>query len=132
MADIVATLATIATGLRTISGLNVHADGLWPDSVNPPAALIAPEGEADLSLDMSATTQRIKLIVVVKGGGGYESAQTALLPYCANSGAKSVRAALRTALGSALLTANRRDYGNFEIGGALHAGASWDLEVICQ
>lgn len=132
MADLEATLATIAAGLDTIAGLRVHADGLWPDAVNPPAALIEPTTSEPLTLDESSLVEHIRVIVVVRGGGPYVSAQKALLPYCANTGASSVRAALRTALGGALISANRREYGVFEIGEARMAGAAWDLEVICE
>lgn len=131
MASLTATLATIATGLDTISGLRVHADGLWPDVVNPPAALVKPNGNDPLVLDESIVTESIEVVVVVQGGGPYTSAQKALLPYCANSGSASVPAALRTALGSALVSLKRREYGTFEIGDVVLAGAAWDLEVIC-
>mgnify|MGYP006890127776 CR=1 FL=1 len=59
-----------------------------------------------------------------------ESAQKALDPYCASSGAQSVQAALMAGLGAALNSLTRREYGVFEIGGAFLAGAAWDLEVI--
>ena len=38
MADVAAIREQIGTALATISGLRVHVDGLWPDTVNPPAA----------------------------------------------------------------------------------------------
>lgn len=130
MADIASVRVAIATALDTIDGLRVHTAGLWPDQVSPPAALIKPTTDSPLSLDESALIERFEVVVVVKGGGPYESAQKALDPYCASTGAKSVKAALQTGLGGALLSANRRDYGVFEISGMLHAGAAWDLEVI--
>ena len=130
MADVAAIREQIGTALATISGLRVHADGLWPDTVNPPAACIKPTTSEPLVMDWSTMRERFEVVVVVRGGGPYESAQKALDPYCASSGAQSVQAALMAGLGAALNSLTRREYGVFEIGGAFLAGAAWDLEVI--
>ncbi len=130
MADVAAIREQIGTALATISGLRVHPDGLWPDTVNPPAACIKPLGNDPMVMDWSTMRERFEVVVVVRGGGPYESAQKALDPYCASSGAQSVQAALMAGLGAALNSLTRREYGVFEIGGAFLAGAAWDLEVI--
>lgn len=130
MADVAAIREQIAAALDTISGLRVHADGLWPDTVNPPAACIKPTTSEPATLDWSTMLERFEVVVVVRGGGPYESAQKALDPYCASTGASSVQAALMAGLGATLNSLSRREYGVFEIGGAFLAGAAWDLEVI--
>lgn len=130
MADVAAIREQIATALATISGLRVHPDGLWPDTVNPPAACIKPTTSEPLVMDWSTMRERFEVVLVVRGGGPYESAQKALDPYCASTGAASVQAALQAGLGAMLVSLGRREYGVFEIGGALLAGAAWDLEVI--
>lgn len=130
MADLGTVRTSIATALDTIPELRVHTGGLWPDSVNPPAALLKPLSDRPLSLDESTLIESFELIVVVRGGGPYESAQKALDLFCSNTGSKSVKAALQTGLGGLLLSANRRDYGVFEIAGVEMSGAIWTLEVI--
>ena len=130
MADVAAVREQIAAALGTISGLRVHADGLWPDTVNPPAACIKPTTNAPAVLDWSTLYERFEVVLVVRGGGPYESAQKALDVYLASTGALSVQAALQAGLGTALNNLSRREYGVFEIGGVLLAGAAWDLEVI--
>lgn len=130
MADLGTVRTSVATALATITGLRVHSGGLWPDSVNSPVALLKPQSDAPMSLDETTVIERFELVVVVKGGGQYESAQKALDPYCSNTGSKSVKAALQTGLGGLLLSANRRDYGVFEVSGMEMAGAAWNLEVI--
>lgn len=140
MADLGTLRTTIATALDTIpavgSGnsalpaLRVHSGGLWPDTVNPPAALIRPVSDAPMSLDETTVVETFEIIVVVQGGGLYESAQKTLDLYCSNTGTHSVKAALQTALGGLLLSCNRREYGTFEIGGVVLAGAQWTVEVI--
>lgn len=130
MTDIAAIRVAIATALKAIDGLRVHDDGLWPDAVNPPAALIKPTTDRPLSLDESTLVEMFEVVVVVKGGGPYESSQKALDGYVSSTGAQSIKAALQAGLGGALLSANRRDYGVFEVGGTVLSGAAWDLEVI--
>lgn len=130
MADVAAIREQIADALATIGGLRVHPDGLWPDTVNPPAACIKPLGNDPMVMDWSTLYERLEIVLVVKGGGPYESAQKALDPYLASTGERSVQAALMAGLGTALNKLNRREYGVFEIGGAFLAGAAWDLEVI--
>ena len=68
MADVAAIREQIAAALDTISGLRVHADGLWPDTVNPPAACIKPTTSTPATLDWSTMLERFEVVVVVRGG----------------------------------------------------------------
>lgn len=137
MADLGTLRTTIAAALDAIPAvsakvpaLRVHSGGLWPDTVNPPAALIRPVSDTPLSMDETTLVETFEILVVVQGGGMWESAQKTLDLYCSNTGTYSIKAALQTALGGLLLSCNRREYGTFEIGGAVLAGAQWTVEVI--
>lgn len=126
------TIPAIGSGKTAIPPLRVHAGGLWPDTVNPPAALIRPTSDDPMSLDETVLVQRFEIIVVVQGGAMYESSQRVLDFYCSNTGTWSVKAALQTALGGLLLSCNRREYGTFEVGGVVLAGAQFAVEVISE
>ena len=124
-------VSTIVTALDGIAGLRVDVAG-WPDVVSPPAALLTPTDQADAVLDESVTVESFELLVVVQDGGSFRAAQKALHPYTSRTGASSVKAVLRAALGGNLLSCNRQRFGRFEINGTPYPGVQFALEVISQ
>lgn len=121
-----ATLAAVRDALQarlgTISGLRVH--DTWPDTVNPPFAIIRPLS-ADPHLVIGAAASGIYVLEVTVGVqlSTYRMAQDALDPYLATSGTQSITATIEAdpRLGGVVdyaIPSVWRDYGGIQINSA--------------
>lgn len=135
-----ATLAAIRDGLKTrlaIAGLRAH--DVWPDSINPPAALVRPRAMLPpdaMSLGNRRLTFEILLVVASVQSAGLARAQEQLDTYLNEVGDKSIIAALngdRTLGGIAsTLEVSWRDYGVHEVpagSGVNYSAAVFDVTV---
>lgn len=92
--DITSVRLGLETNLATVSGLRVSH--VWPDSVNPPAALVTYGGPEFLRRNTLDRTHEANfdVVLVVSLAGNRENAQDALDAYLDTSGSGSVIAAL--------------------------------------
>ncbi len=140
-----ATIAAIRDGLKdriaTIDGL--HGYDVWPDNVEPPAAIVVPKrgmyhqamgnpGHTNLEFEvilLAAAVQR-----------GYVRGQNAVDPYLDDAGSSSIKGAIEgdPTLGGIVTTTKVtgwRDYGSLSVnnetivGGLEYWGAKLDVEV---
>lgn len=130
-----ATLGQVRDGLQTrlatISGLRTHAT--WPDTVNPPAALVRPLGSTFDQRYGNGTVIHFEIVLVLQLGT-LRTAQDALDAYLDPSGASSIVAAIegdRTLGGYAdtLAVLGWHDYGGLEIGTVAYLGVKFDCDV---
>lgn len=126
MASLAAVRTAVATALSGISGLRVESDGVWPDRVNLPAALVRPDDSEPMTLDWSTRREGLELVVAVDARGGMKRAETSLDAFY-----DSVYTAL-TANMAGLMSLRRTTYGVVEIDGAEYLGFTLRLEVIDQ
>jgi hypothetical protein len=128
--NIAAVTDELAEALGAISGLRVSP--YWAGAVSTPAAIVGPpESDFDASLGRGADRWTIHITVVVDKIDG-RIGRALLSPYCAGSGAGSVKAAVEafepTAYDSARVT--RFVVGGVDIGGTEYLGATFDVDVI--
>lgn len=128
------TLAAIRTGLQTrlatISGLRAY--DVWPDTVNPPAAIVKPKSLGYLTFGGSKTIG-MEIVVAVQLSR-LDRGQDTLDPYIDLTGASSIIAAIVAddTLGGAancVLIGGWRDYDVLKINDVDYMGAILDLEV---
>ena len=130
-----ATLSQVRDGLKTrlatISGLRAH--DTWPDTVNPPAALVRPTSGGFGESYGNGTRFDFEIVLVLQLGT-LRQAQDALDAYLDSSGSSSIVAAIegdRTLDGYAdtLAVTGWRDYGGLEIGTVTYLGCKFDCQV---
>jgi hypothetical protein len=122
----------IATNLATITGLRTK--GIIPGQVNPPYAVITPEGiDYHRSFNNGFNTYNFTITVVV-GQADSRSAQNTLDAYCTPSGASSIRSAIesdKTLSGKAfdVMVSEMRNYGSTTIGETTYLAAEFTCAV---
>jgi hypothetical protein len=122
----------IATNLATITGLRTK--GIIPGQVNPPYAVITPEGiDYHRSFANGFNTYNFTITVVV-GQADSRSAQNTLDAYCTPSGASSIRSAIesdKTLSGKAfdVMVSEMRNYGSTTIGETTYLAAEFTCAV---
>ena len=122
----------IATNLATITGLRTK--GIIPGQVNPPYAVITPEGiDYHRSFNNGFNTYNFTITVVV-GQADSRSAQKTLDAYCTPSGASSIRSAIesdKTLSGTAfdVMVSEMRNYGSTTIGETTYLAAEFTCAV---
>lgn len=131
-----ATVGAIRDGLKvrlaTITGLRTH--DVWPDQVNPPAAVVNPvSGNYEQTFSDTQANYVFEIIVVVQAGT-LRSAQDALDAYL-GTGSGGICAAMLgdvtlAGIVDTLFVRGFRDYGQIEINGAPYLGAVVDVEVV--
>jgi hypothetical protein len=130
--DLAAVCTGIKTRLATISGLN--ALDRIPGSITAPCAWPQPtSGEYDESFE-GEQGLTFKIVVAAGGVADIAQAQTLLMAYVAESGAKSIKAAIEAdaTLGGKVdgcRVERWRDYGMLQMGNLQFVGVVFDLEV---
>ncbi len=140
-----ATIAQIRDGLQarmaTIAGL--HAYDVWPDNVEPPAAIVVPKkGDYHQAMGNPGHTHQEYEIILLAAPvqRGYIRGQDKIDPYLDDAGSSSIKAAIEAdkTLGGIVTTTKVvgwRDYGSLSInnetiaGGLEYWGAKLDVEV---
>lgn len=132
MASIATLRDKIATNLATISGL--RSTGYIPDNINPPYAIVSPNGVVyNRALNNGLTEYNFTVSVIV-GRADERTAQRNLDAYCSPSGTSSIKSAVesdKTLAGNAydLRVTNMRNYGSTTIGETTYLAAEFDLVV---
>lgn len=132
MASISTLRDKIALNLTTISGL--RASGAIPDNINPPYAIVTPNGVVfNRALNNGLTEYNFTISVIV-GRASERSAQNSLDAYCSSTGASSIKGAVesdKTLGGNAydLRVTNMRNYGSTTIGEITYLAAEFDLVI---
>jgi hypothetical protein len=122
----------IATNLATITGL--RTSGVIPGQVNPPYAVISPEGiDYHRAFHNGFNTYNFTITVVV-GQADSRSAQNTLDAYCSPSGASSIKSAIesdKTLSGKAfdVMVSEMRNYGSTTIGETTYLAAEFTCAV---
>ena len=122
----------IATNLSTISGL--RTTGHIPGQINPPYAVISPDGiEYHKAFRNGFNTYNFTISVVV-GQAESRTAQTILDAYCSPTGATSIKSAIesdKTLAGKAfnLVVSDMRNYGSTTIGETTYLAAEFSCAV---
>lgn len=133
MASIGAIRDGLAAKLATISGLRV-----WdtiPEDLEPPAAVVrpAPGSFVRYRRTQSGSTELTFVITVVVSATWTRTAQDALDEYLANTGSKSVLAAMDgavTGVDDFIEVAEATNYGEVVIAGVSYFGADFIVEVM--
>ena len=122
----------IATNLATISGLRTSAT--VPDDVNPPIAVVAPQGITfDTSFARGLDTYEFNVLVIV-GRVDERTAQNLLDGYCNPTGATSIKTAIesdRTLGGEVqdLRVTEMRNYSSVPVGEITYLAAEFVVTV---
>jgi hypothetical protein len=122
----------IATNLATIAGL--RTSGVIPGQVNPPYAVISPEGiDYHRAFANGFNTYNFTITVVV-GQADSRSSQKTLDAYCTPSGASSIKSAIesdKTLSGKAfdVMVSEMRNYGSTTIGETTYLAAEFTCAV---
>jgi hypothetical protein len=122
----------IATNLATITGL--RTSGFIPAQVNPPYAVISPDGiDYHRAFANGFSTYNFTITVVV-GQADSRSAQNMLDAYCSPSGASSIKSAIesdKTLSGKAfdVMVSEMRNYGSTTIGETTYLAAEFNCAV---
>ena len=122
----------IATNLATIAGLRTGAT--IPDNVNPPFAIIAPNGVEYHQSFKNGLSRYSFTVTLVVGRASERSAQNALDAYCSPTGSSSIRVAVesdKTLSGKAFdcVVTAMRNYGSISLGDNTYLAAEFDLVV---
>ena len=132
------TLATVRTGLQTrlatISGLRVY--DVWPDQINPPAAIVKPLRLVPHTTFASRGSMFFEVVLALQIAT-LERGQNALDPYLDFSGSQSLVAAIEgdTTLGGAaedIVINEVTDYGVIKIDDIDYIGARLEMEVFTK
>ena len=122
----------IATNLATISGLRTSST--VPDDVNPPIAVVAPQGITfDTSFARGLDTYEFNVLVIV-GRVDERSAQNRLDGFCNPTGSSSIKTALesdKTLGGEAqnLRCTEMRNYSSLPVGELTYLAAEFAVTV---
>lgn len=126
MADLGAQRTAIAAALDDVSGLRVNAEGLWPDTMNLPSALVRPaDDNRPLAMDFTSWLEHYEIVIVASLASGLTRGQRSL-----DDLYDSVVSALIAGLAGALINVNRQSYGVLEIDNIQVMGAVLRLEMI--
>ena len=122
----------LATSLATISGL--RTSGVIPGQVNPPYAIISPDGiEYHKAFANGFNTYNFTITVVV-GQADSRTAQSLIDAYCSPSGASSIKSALESnktlsGLVFDVMVSDMRNYGSTTIGETTYLAAEFNCAV---
>ncbi len=122
----------LAANLATISGL--RTSGVIPGQVNPPYAIVSPDGiEYHKAFANGFNTYNFTITVVV-GQADSRTAQTLIDAYCSPSGTASIKSAIesnKTLSGKAfdLVVSDMRNYGSTTIGETTYLAAEFSCAV---
>jgi hypothetical protein len=132
VASITAIRSGLATNLATITGLRSGAT--IPDNVNPPYAIISPNGvQYHRAFNNALSTYNFTVTVVV-GRVSERTSQNSLDAYCSPTGSSSIRVAVesdKTLGGVAFdtIVTGMRNYGSVTIGDNTYLAAEFDIAV---
>jgi hypothetical protein len=122
----------LATRLATITGLRTGAT--IPDNVNPPYAIISPNGvQYHRAFNNALSTFNFTVMVVV-GRVSERTSQNSLDAYCSPSGSSSIRVAIEAdkTLGGVVfdtIVTGMRNYGSVTIADNTYLAAEFDIAV---
>ena len=122
----------IATNLATISGLRTSAT--VPDDVNPPIAVVAPQGITfDTAFARGLDTYEFQVLVIV-GRVDERSAQNKLDAFCNPTGSQSIKTAIESdpTLGGEsndLRVTEMRNYSSLPVGELTYLAAEFAVTV---
>lgn len=138
MADVAALRDAIADRLETITGLRCHS--VWPDTLNPPAAMVVPLHQPNRLTFAGNYRHHIFEVTVAVQIGTLRTAQDALDAYWSDTGSSSIEAAIRgdETLGGLALgipSIEGTDYGVDVVIGeppsaVTYLGAKWRVEIM--
>ena len=132
MASITDIRSGLATRLATITGLRTGAT--IPDNVNPPYAIISPNGvQYHRAFNNALSTFNFTVMVVV-GRVSERTSQNSLDAYCSPSGSSSIRVAIEAdkTLGGVVfdtIVTGMRNYGSVTIADNTYLAAEFDIAV---
>lgn len=132
MASITAIRSGLATNLGTITGLRTGAT--IPDNVNPPYAIVAPNGvDYHRAFNNALSTYNFTVTLVV-GRVSERTSQNSLDAYCSPTGTSSIRVAVesdKTLGGVAFdtIVTGMRNYGSVTIAENVYLAAEFDIAV---
>ena len=129
--DLGAVMDEVSEQVDTIAGLRCFA---WPpDSITPPAAIVAypEEIQLDATYDRGADTMTLPLIVAV-GKAHDRSTRDRVADYCDGSGAKSIKAVVESGTYTAFdsVRVARVEFDVVTIGGIDYLAALFELDII--
>lgn len=129
----VSTIRTgLATNLATITGLRTSAT--MPDAINPPIAIVVPEGITFDSVMARGMDEYSFTIMVIVGRADARTSQSKVDDFCNPTGAGSVKTALesdRTLSGAAqtLRVTEMRSYTSITAGDVVYLAAEFAVTV---
>jgi hypothetical protein len=132
VASITAIRSGLATNLGTITGLRTGAT--IPDNVNPPYAIVAPNGvDYHRAFNNALSTYNFTVTLVV-GRVSERTSQNSLDAYCSPTGTSSIRVAVesdKTLGGVAFdtIVTGMRNYGSVTIAENVYLAAEFDIAV---
>ena len=130
------TISTIRTGLATnlatITGLRTSAT--MPDAINPPIAIVVPEGITFDSAMARGMDEYLFTIMVIVGRADARTSQSKVDDFCNPTGAGSVKTAIesdRTLGGAAqtLRVTEMRSYTSITAGDVVYLAAEFAVTV---
>jgi hypothetical protein len=119
-----------------IGSLHVEPDGLWPDQINPPAAVVEPsDGDYEVSFNTDDGSVVLEVLILTSLTPGRRAARQALNAYLSSSSDESVPAAILRdvtlgGVADTLFVRRFNNYGEFEIDGVKYMGAKVIVEVL--
>ena len=123
----------IATNLATISGLRTSAT--VPDDVNPPIAVVAPQGITfDTSFGRGLDTYEFQVLVIVGRVDELPAPKTKLDAFCNPTGSQSIKTAIEsdsTLSGESndLRVTEMRNYSSLPVGELTYLAAEFAVTV---
>lgn len=131
MASITALRNGLATNLLTAG---VRSGATIPDQINPPFAVVAPNGATYHKAFNNALTQYDFTVTLIVGRASERSGQNALDLYCSSTGSSSIRLAVESdkTLGGVAydtVVTDMRNYGSIVIGETTYLAAEFNVAV---
>lgn len=135
MADLTAARVALAKTLSDIAG--IRASPIFTAQVNPPAAIVMPQGRQSIRFDALGGSISFLLMVQLLASYAEDSGSQAQLDAWIGTGPNSVRAALLTdpTLGGVVDDANLDSIGNYgltEWAGQTYLGARCMISVMAR
>lgn len=130
-----ASITAIRTGLATnLLTANVRSSATLPDLVNPPFALIVPNGVTYHRAFNNALSEYTFTVTLIVGRASERSAQNSLDAFCSATGTSSIRRAVESdkTLGGVAydtVVTDMRNYGATTIGETTYLAAEFNVAV---
>ena len=128
--NLASVMDAIGTQLDTIAGLRVY--DFPADSITPPAAVLAYPDSITFDETYGRGMDRLMLpVLLMVGKANDRAARNNLLPYCAGSGTKSIKAVVEAGSYTAFDTVRvmSAEFDVVRIAGVDYAAALFDLDI---